>query len=123
MLLLKLNLNLFMLQHACPGATSFDVTFCPSSSTPTTTPTPTTTTSSPLNPCTQWGWRFYDFFDIQGNDIGRVLKSNRNDCQPECRANPNCKAYTWSSGDGYCYLKSAGTNFIPNGSVYSAVIC
>jgi len=41
---------------------------------------------NPKRPCTQFGWEFYDGFDIVDNDIGSEPAANRNDCQPKCRA-------------------------------------
>ena len=52
------------------GETSFDVTLCPG--------------GSEEHPCTEWGWRFYDGFDIEGNDLGKSDAGHRNDCQPIC---------------------------------------
>ena len=105
----------FCLQHSCSGGTSFDVTFCPNGG------GDGGSGGGPNPPCSQWGWKFYDQYDIQGNDIYNVPGSDRNACQPACRADPRCKAYSWA--DYVCYLKSGGTTFLPNSNVYSAVIC
>ena len=36
-------------------------------------------------PCTQWGWRFYDYVDIIGADLNiEVPAEDRDDCQPVC---------------------------------------
>ena len=56
------------------GETSFDVTLCPN--------------SGDQHPCTEWGWRFYDNFDIEATDLSAVNAGHRNDCQPICGGTP-----------------------------------
>jgi hypothetical protein len=75
-------------------------------------------------PCSQWGWRFHDGFDIVSHDIGSLPKSDRNDCQNLCRARGECRGYSWAGG--VCYFKSGGYEnnaLVGNSQVYSATIC
>lgn len=73
------------------------------------------------SPCTKWGWKFYDFYDIIENDLGRKYFENRNDCQQYCRNMNGCRGYSWFNN--YCYFKSGAQTFKPNINVYSAMIC
>ncbi|XP_012557434.1 uncharacterized protein LOC100210757 isoform X1 [Hydra vulgaris] len=72
-------------------------------------------------PCTVWGWRFYDFYDIVENDIGNKHAGHRNDCQPLCKSLTGCKGYSWFNN--VCYFKGGANTFKPNGAVYSALLC
>jgi hypothetical protein len=95
--------------HKCTGSTNFAVTFCPS--------------AEPISTCTLGGWKFYDNYDIQGNDIGHTYATDPNDCQPLCRSKPGCKAYSWAARDKNCFFKSGASVFLPSERQYSAVIC
>ena len=36
-------------------------------------------------PCSEWGWRFYDYVDIEGDDLGEGFPAgHRNECQLIC---------------------------------------
>lgn len=73
------------------------------------------------HPCSVWGWRYYDYVDLFGGDLTTKPASNRNDCQPLCGQTPGCigYAFAWNT----CYLKSTIGSIVPNGNVYSAVLC
>jgi hypothetical protein len=80
------------------------------------------------DPCTQWGWRFHDGFDIVAHNwgMGSQPAGNRNDCQQMCKWRPNCCGYSWTNG--VCYFKSGGYEnnsdaLIANPNVYSATRC
>lgn len=92
--------------HNCPGETSFDVTLCP---------------NSEDKPCTEWGWKFYDGYDIQGGDLYPSPAGHRNDCQDICKRDSNCRSYSWF--EGVCYLKSTQGPVVPKNEVYSATVC
>lgn len=83
----------------------------------------------PVNPvkpsCTQWGWRFYDGYELEGKDLTQVPASSRNACQPACRATSGCSGYTWAPS-GTCYLKQgyvSNSDARSKAGYYSATIC
>eukprot|EP00922_Rhytidocystis_sp_ex-Travisia-forbesii_P043373 GHVS01064703.1.p1 GENE.GHVS01064703.1~~GHVS01064703.1.p1 ORF type:complete len:449 (+),score=46.42 GHVS01064703.1:107-1453(+) len=86
---------------------------------------PAQTAGLPPRQCTRWGWRFYDGYDLGGgrNDIRWVRASHRNRCQPICRADRRCRAYSWAHR--ICYLKrGAGRRRTwRKRGVYSATMC
>lgn len=92
----------------------------------------------PSKDCTQWGWKFYDGYDMNGNDLGWEIAGHRNECQDKCRARPGCRAYTWGENNRKycsilnplsctrltgCWLKTRGDMAMADHNAYSAVIC
>ena len=57
----------------------------------------------PNVPCSEWGWRFLDGYDIEAQGISSEVAEHRNDCQPRCRSIDGCLAYSWAQGR--CYYK------------------
>ena len=66
------------------GQTSFDVTICPDGS-DGGGGDGGDGGDNPNVPCSQWGWRFYDNYDIVEHDEGNAPAGHRNDCQDMCR--------------------------------------
>ena len=78
----------------------------------------------PTVACSEWGWRFLDGKDIVGHDLAQEASTNRNECQPKCKALHGCAAYTWRADENRCYLKSAGaTQVEANEHAYGAIMC
>eukprot|EP00922_Rhytidocystis_sp_ex-Travisia-forbesii_P005129 GHVS01007506.1.p1 GENE.GHVS01007506.1~~GHVS01007506.1.p1 ORF type:complete len:327 (+),score=40.93 GHVS01007506.1:198-1178(+) len=79
----------------------------------------------PRRSCTRWGWKFYDGYDLGGgsNDIRWVRASHRNKCQPICRADRRCRAYSWTRQ--ICFLKKGvgRRRKWKRRGVYSATMC
>jgi hypothetical protein len=60
--------------------------------------------------------------DYPGNDITSNFTSNVQGCCDECSNVEGCVAYSWSSEDGTCYLKSDKSDPVDSPGTYSAVL-
>jgi hypothetical protein len=60
--------------------------------------------------------------DYPGNDIASVISSDPQGCCNECTSYVGCAAYSWSSSDGTCYLKSEMSFPVDSPGTHSAVL-
>jgi len=86
--------------------------------------------SFPIRACDSAGWRYYDGYDIFGNDITFIETNLTSNCFTACESNPNCRGFSWTAHGAEpnlkprCYLKGAGaTEVTQRYDVISAYRC
>jgi len=60
--------------------------------------------------------------DYPGNDLTSAFTSDPKGCCIECTYCEGCAAYSWSSDDGTCYLKSEKSFPVDSPDIHSAVL-
>jgi hypothetical protein len=60
--------------------------------------------------------------DYPGNDLTSIITSDPQGCCNECTYYEGCAAYSWSSNDGTCYLKSEKSFPVDSPGIHSAVL-